>query len=167
MQTVLEPFGPDSIWFPGAVGVYARTWDRNWHKAWISMSQFSRYPQHRGLVALDGETVVGMIFGHRSLPGQWWHDRVAAQVGREHPALRDAWVVVELAVLPAYRNRSIGLQLLEALLDQQPCSRAILSTQVANAGARRFYERLGWTYLHPGFIFADGQPPFVVMCKEL
>jgi ribosomal protein S18 acetylase RimI-like enzyme len=164
---VLEPFGPGSAWFPGAVGVYARTWDRNWHKAWEFIAQFARYPHYRGLVALEGDRVVGMIFGHQSLPGQWWHDRVAARVGWDHPSLTDAWVVVELAVLPACRNRAIGRRLLETLLEQQPFSRAILSTQVENEGARRFYERLGWGYLHEGFIFAPGQPPFVVMQKEL
>ena len=57
--------------------------------------------------------------------------------------------------------------LLEALLKNQPCPRVLLSTEVANAGARRLYERNGWQYLHPGFVFTPGQQPFAVMGREL
>lgn len=120
-----------------------------------------------GYVALIGTCVAGMGFGARSLPGQWWHDRIASEIGADHPALQDAWVLVDLAVRLAYRNQGIGGMLLETLLASQPCPRTLLSTEVANAGARRLYERTGWRYLHPGFIFTPGQQSFVVMGREI
>lgn len=43
----------------------------------------------------------------------------------------------------------------------------MLSIQVENTGARRLYEHRGWRYLHSGFVFREGQPPHVVMAKEL
>jgi ribosomal protein S18 acetylase RimI-like enzyme len=67
----------------------------------------------------------------------------------------------------AYRNRGIGTALLEILLASQPCPRALLSTEVANAGAHRLYERNGWRYLHSGLVFTPGQQPFAVMGREI
>ncbi|HEY7057442.1 MAG TPA: GNAT family N-acetyltransferase [Vicinamibacterales bacterium] len=124
-------------------------------------------PDWRGYVALVGTHVAAMGFGTRSLPGQWWHDRVAAAIGADHLALQDAWVLVDLAVRSAYRSQGIGGALLKTLLVRQPCPRALLSTEVANAGARRLYERNGWRYLHPGLVFTPGQQPFVVMGREI
>ena len=99
--------------------------------------------------------------------GQRWHDRVAAEIGPDHPALQDAWVLVNLAIRSTYRNRGIGATLLKTLLASQSCPRTLLSTEVANAGARRLYERNGWRYLHPGLVFTPGQQPFVVMACEI
>ncbi len=61
----------------------------------------------------------------------------------------------------------VVLALMETLLAAQPCPRALLSTEVNNAGARRLYERHGWSYLHPGFAFNPGGQPYVVMRREL
>jgi hypothetical protein len=46
-------------------------------------------------------------------------------------------------------------------------ARALLSTEVANTGARRLYTRNGWRLLHPGFVFSPGQQPNVVMAREV
>ena len=59
------------------------------------------------------------------------------------------------------------MALLEILPASQRCPRALLSTEVANAGARRLYERSGWRYLHPDLVFTPGQQSFVVMGREI
>ena len=74
---------------------------------------------------------------------------------------------MDLAVAQEARGRGIGGALMETLLAAQPCPRALLSTEVANATARRLYERHGWTYLHPGFVFVQGNPPYAIMRREL
>jgi GNAT superfamily N-acetyltransferase len=137
------------------VRVYTETWEREWEMSHAFVSRYAGEPDFRGFVAIGDAAVIGMGFGARSEPGQWWHDRVAAQVGADHPALRDAWALVELAVLPDYRGRGIGGALHDALLAAQ-----------TNMRARTMYERRGWRYLHPGFVFSAGQPPFVVMHRE-
>jgi ribosomal protein S18 acetylase RimI-like enzyme len=166
-QVSIVPFDAQSPYLDGAVGVYTSTWPSNEEEIRAFILGYAGYPGFRGFVALLNGEVVGMGFGTQSLPGQWWHDKVAAHVGRDHPALRDAWVLVDLAVLEAYRGNGIGTLLHHALLESQLYRRALLSTEVSNAGSRRLYEQLGWSYLHPGFVFNPGQQPYAVMSKEV
>jgi ribosomal protein S18 acetylase RimI-like enzyme len=167
LQPGIVPFTPGSQLGEAATQVFARTWGRTFHDSLEFITRQSRYPDFHGLVALVGGEVVGMVFGTRSEPGQWWHDRVAAHVGAENPALHDAWVLTELAVLSPWRGRGIGGRLHDAVLVNQPYPRALLSTEVSNTRARRMYERRDWRYLHPGFAFNPGGEAFVVMAKEL
>jgi ribosomal protein S18 acetylase RimI-like enzyme len=163
------PLHPATPLFSDAVRLYVATWPNDGGAAGIS-DFFARYAvllDYHGLVALHAGALAGFGFGARSLPGQWWHDRVAAQVGVEHPALQDVWALVDLAVAPEQRGKGVGAALMEALLAAQPCPRALLSTEVSNAGARRLYERHGWNYLHPGFAFNPGDQSYVVMGREL
>ena len=163
-----EPFDAASPYLDEVVRIYLEAFGGEEGAIREFITRYaSMLPDWRGYVALIGAHVAGMGFGTRSLPGQWWHDRVAAEIGADHPALQGAWVLVDLAVRSAYRNRGIGGMLLEELVANQPCPRALLSTEVANAGARRLYEQNGWRYLHPGFVFTPGQQPFVVMGREL
>ena len=164
----IVPFNRTSPYFAGAVGVYTQTWH---HPHTVGESYFHRYstgfPGFLGRVVLLDGLVVGAGFGMRSLPGQWWHDTVAGAVGAGHPALQGAWVLAELAVLEAYRGRGIGSSLHDALLAAQPCPRALLSTELQNTRAQRFYRRLGWRSLHPGLAFRPGNPLFVVLGREV
>lgn len=126
-----------------------------------------RRPGYVGILAQVDNKIVGVAFGSFSLVGQWWHDKVAMNVGYEHPALQSAWVLTQLNVLAAYRNHNIGQQLLEEIIQQQTRSNLLLSTQVANTGAQRFYKRLGWYILHDGFIFSAGDEPYKILAKTI
>lgn len=166
LDVSLAPFEASSPLLEAAVRVYAGTWGRAWDFSHSFITRYAGHPDFRGYVALHEGAAVGMGFGHRSLPSQWWHDAVAARVGPEHPALHKAWVLVELAVLAPQRGHGIGGLLHDTLLGAQPLPRALLSTEVTNARARRMYEQRGWQYLHSGFPFAAGQPRFAVMHRE-
>ncbi len=161
------PLRPGAPYFDDAVRLYLSIWPGDTHSISDFFTRYAALPDYHGLVALHNGALVGFGFGARSLTGNWWHDRVAAQVGAHHPALRDAWVLVDLAVAPGHRDKGVGSALMETLLAAQPCPRALLSTEVNNAGARRLYERHGWTYLHPGFAFNAGGQPYAVMRREL
>ncbi|MDQ3856568.1 MAG: GNAT family N-acetyltransferase [Chloroflexota bacterium] len=163
----LRRFDKASPHVTDAARVYALTWGYALPVSEEFIRKQMSYPDFVGYVAVLGSEVVGMGFGTRSEPGQWWHDKVAARVGEDHPALQDAWVLTELEVLESHRGRGIGSRLHDSLLETQPYPHALLSTQVSNSGARRLYERLGWEYLHPGFVFLAGDPAYVVMRKEL
>ena len=162
----LAPFDTSSPYLDDAVWIYVETWPDDTEQIRSFISRYATYPDFRGQVALVEDKVIGMGFGVRSLPGDWWHDRVADRVGSNHPALQDAWVLVELAVLEIYRGEGIGGAIHDALLHSQPCSRALLSTEVKNKGARRFYERHGWQYLLADYKFREDDVPFVVLSRE-
>lgn len=126
-----------------------------------------RRPGYAGLVAQMDEVIVGVAFGSDSLNGQWWHDRVATHVGDEHPALQNAWVLTQLNILAEYRNRKIGVQLHDAIIAKQSQANLLLSTQVANHAAQRFYKRHGWSVLHDGFVFSSGDEPYKILNKTI
>jgi len=166
----LIPYTAESPLLLDAVRVYTKVWpQRHYGESLDFFSRYARYPGFYGCVARhsDADEVIAMGFGTLSEPGQWWHDKVAEHVGRDHLALQSAWVLVELGVLSGYRSTGVGSGLHDHLLDAQPCRNALLSTQADNRGARRFYERHGWTLLHPGFPFFDGHAPYCIYHKRL
>lgn len=164
----IVPFDSDSPYFLPAVRVYMQVFQQaNEASSRQFVEKYAAYPDWHGRVALHDGKVIGIAFGARALSGNWWYERVARRVGRDHPALHEAWVLIELGVLADYRNQGIGGQLHDIVVAAQPYRRLLLSTQVSNHGARRFYERRDWDYLHPGFVFAGGQEPYVVMHKTL
>lgn len=167
----LASLAPGEPWFAEAVSLYLAALAHGPNETVAIISDFfTRYaalPDYQGRVALRDGRLVGFGFGALSQPGNWWHDNVAREVGADHPALQDAWVLVDLAVAPEVRRQGIGAALMETLLAAQPHPRALLSTQVANTTARRLYETHGWTYLHPGFTFTGGTEPYVIMRREL
>lgn len=163
MNVQLLPFSRRSSLLQDAVGVYTRVWSRNTADSLIFFRKYAEYQHFHGYVAVVRSRVVGMAFGTESVPGMWWHDKVAQQVGQDHPALQSAWVLTELAVLEGYRNGGVGARLLRRVLAEQPFPNALLSTQQHNRAAQRFYQRHGWDYLHPGFAFHRGHDPYVIM----
>ena len=161
------PLLPGTALFADAMRLYLETWPSEALSVTNFFTRYAATPDYHGLAALREGKLVGFGMGARSLLGDWWHDQVAARVGIDHPALQDAWALVDLAVAPEHRGRGVGSALMEALLAEQPCPRALLSTEVVNAGARRLYERHGWSYLHPGFAFNPGDQQYAVMRREL
>lgn len=162
----LHAFDAASPLLHHAVDIYAQVWERSVEDSLLFLRKHTRQKYFKGFVACVDETPVGMVFGTISQTGQWWHDKVAMHVGRHHPALQQAWMLTELAVLPAYRNRAIGGKLHDAVVQAQPLPNMLLSTQQSNTGAQRFYERRGWQMLHTGFAFSRYSEKYVIMCRE-
>ncbi len=160
-------FDPQSPYFDGAVGVYVESTGAEPASARRFFIQYATTKaDYIGLVAIFNEQVVGVAFGTRSAPGDWWHDRVAAAVGGDHPALQDAWVLTELHVKQGFRNRGTGTTLHNQIIRQQPYPNLLLSTGAANTGAQRLYRRLGWRYLYRNLFFRQGTEPFMVMFNQ-
>jgi ribosomal protein S18 acetylase RimI-like enzyme len=164
----LHPYTRASPFLDEAVRIFVQTWpEYEPDSAYASFVRSAGRRDFRGLVAVSDGMVVGFGFGARSSPGIWWHKQMMNHLGREHPALRDAWRLEELAVLEAYRGRGIGGRLHDALVEAQPCPRMLLSTYASNTRARAIYERRGWYVLHPAFTFPYTAHTYVVMAKEL
>lgn len=163
----LHRFDKNSPLLSFATRVYCKTWGHPWYIAYNFISQYAGYPGFVGVVATtETGKVVAMGFGANAFEGNWWFDNVQHAVGEDHPSLQNAWVLVELSVLKRYRNHGLGSRIIEYLLTHQDQHHILLSTQATNTGARRLYERLGWTYLHSGLKFGVNPEPYVIMCKE-
>ncbi len=150
-----------------AARVYAAVFEEDGQSSAGFFAEQAGRPDFHGRLALTEGTAVGMGFGARAQSGHWWYDGIAERVGAAHPALQDAWNLVELAVVAQARRRGIGTQLVDALLMAQPCRRVLLSVIAANTPARQFYERTGWQYVHPDLSFARlPQKQFAIMVRE-
>lgn len=168
-RTIINPlpYDADSPLLEAALAVFAHVWpDRDPAEARESFPRYARYQDFRGLVALHDDMPVGMGYGARSYPGVPWHDLVAARLGEDHPALLDAWRLVELAVVPEAQGLGIGVQLHDALLAAQPCPQALVCTRVHNQHARSMYERRGWVYVEESFYVVEEDDTFVIMCRR-
>jgi ribosomal protein S18 acetylase RimI-like enzyme len=122
----------------------------------------------RAFCAVNGAgDVVGMTYGYRGAPGQWWHDAVAAALEPDVAErwLRDSYELVELAVHPAWQNQGIGTALIAALLSGVPQATCVLSTR-SDSRAHRLYRRLGFQVLTE-MRFAPGGAPFYIMGRPL
>ncbi len=93
-------------------------------------AEFFADPRHHIVVALDGETVVG----------------VATGVHYVHPDKAPELFVNEVGVASTHRQRGIGKELMRMLLAHGRalgCTGAWVGTEHDNAPARRLYESVG------------------------
>jgi ribosomal protein S18 acetylase RimI-like enzyme len=101
------------------------------------------------LVARDDADVVGFIYGYAGAEGQYWEDwlrdNIPGTVYREW--FGGHFGVTELSVLPEYHGQGIGSRLHDALLDDLPYERAVLTTYRGDTPAMRLYMRSGWSVL--------------------
>jgi hypothetical protein len=164
----LEPYTQTSPLRETALRVYAAVWpDRDPAMAREDFTRYAGDDGYCGYVAYDADEAVGVGYGARSVPGIWWHDRVTSVLGGDHPALQDAWRLVDPAVMATHRQMGIGGYLHDTLLAAQPCPRTLLSTGVASRRARTLYKRRGWYYIDPAFTFPGEPHPYAIMGKEL
>lgn len=167
MSVKLLPLNLDSPHIEAAVAVYHEYTPGNIrYQTQFFMNHMERLG-YKGFMAQSEDKIVGVVFGSCTLAGQWWHDIVAAHVGEDNPALKEAWVFTQLNVLEAYRNRGIGKLLHDKIVTAQAYPNLLLSTPVTNKAAQRFYQRYGWDFLHTGFEFFEGDERYAIMHKEL
>ena len=97
-------------------------------------------PDQRLLLAEDGGRLVGSA-----------HLMVLRHFGR---SLSLSAVVEGVVVDPAYRRAGVGAALMRAVADAARtagCYKLALTSNLARAGAHRFYSRLGWKRTHYGY----------------
>lgn len=164
----LIPYTTHSPLLEEALAVYARVWpDRDRQESREGFTRYSTYRDFHGLVAFVDGKAVGVAYGARSVPGIPWHDLAAEKLGPDHPCLRDAWRLVELAVEPEYRGIGIAAGLHDALLALQPCSTALVCTGYDNDIARGIYERRGWGYVDTCLLEPGTGHRYVIMSRAM
>lgn len=128
----------------------------------------------RCVVALDpDDTLLGIGYGYRGAPGQWWHEQVRrGLLIRTNKAVADAWMtdyfeLTELHVLPRAQGRGIGEGLLRRLLNGVGAPAALLSTPEGPTRAWRLYRRVGFHDLLRDYLFTGDPRPFAVLGHRL
>jgi ribosomal protein S18 acetylase RimI-like enzyme len=99
------------------------------------------------VAAFEGEALVGIGYGYRGAPGQWWHD--------------------EVHVHPDSQGRGIGAALLTELLSKVDAPRVLLSTPEGPTRAWRLYRRFGFTDLLRHYHFTGDSRDFAVLGRTL
>jgi len=120
--------------------------------------------------ALDSAgTLVGIAYGYRGAPGQWWHDQVRAALD-EHTAHRwldGSFEVCEFHVRPAAQGTGLGRALMGRLLARTDARTAVLTTPDLDTRARRFYAAAGWVDLVRDLRFPGDPRSFAVLALPL
>ena len=132
---------------------YAETEERVRQVTTEQMPSHAERDGYRCSVVREAGRIRGFCYGFTGRAGQWWTDRVTAEVPE---AVAREWVgghleVVELAVDPVAQGRGYGAALVDLLLEGAEEDRALLCTWPRGDGrlpAPRLYERLGWELLH-------------------
>lgn len=112
----------------------------------------------------DGK-LVGFGYGYRAGPGQWWHDVVAAALGRDNAGrwLANAFELAELHVDPDWQGNGLGRSVIELLLGRVTAATVVLSAIDELSPARRLYGSLGFTDLLTAFRFPGSAELYAIM----
>jgi ribosomal protein S18 acetylase RimI-like enzyme len=126
----------------------------------------------RCMAAFEADALVGITYGYRGAPSQWWHDEVHRGLMLIDPAaaqreLADYFELTELHVHPDAQGRGIGQALLTELLSRVDAPRVLLSTPEGPTRAWRLYRRTGFTDLLRHYRFTGDSRPFAVLGRTL
>ncbi len=124
------------------------------------------------MAAFEGDVLVGIAYGYRGAPGQWWHDEVRRGLLQVDPAaaqrdLTEYFELTELHVHPRAQGRGIGEALITELLSRVDAPRALLSTPEGPTRAWRLYRRIGFTDLLRNYHFTGDSRAFAVLGRTL
>ncbi len=126
---------------------------------------------------LTSAPLLGVAYGYRGAPGQWWQQQVVR--GLHHVGLpRDGisrlmnnyFELTELHIHPGAQGRGLGEALARRLLSDRDEANVLLSTPETHDEANRawrLYRRLGFTDVIRGYHFAGDPRAFAVLGRTL
>jgi ribosomal protein S18 acetylase RimI-like enzyme len=132
-------------------------------------AEHSTRPGFDCLVVEDADgRILGLAYGYRGLPGQWWF----GEVNRGLPDDPQGWLtdyveLTELHVHPRSQGAGLGETLLRALVDGRSEGAVLLSTPEGTNRAWRLYRRLGFQDVLRDFRFTGDPRPFGVLGRRL
>ncbi|KAA9159980.1 GNAT family N-acetyltransferase [Amycolatopsis acidicola] len=118
-------------------------------------------------------TMVGIAYGYKGNPGQWWHEQVrrglVKSTGEEHAEhwLRDYFELTEIHVSPRSQGGGIGEELLRRLLTGVTNDHVLLSTPEGPSRAWKLYRRVGFLDVLREYHFAGDPRPFAILGRRL
>lgn len=125
----------------------------------------------------DREVLVGVTYGYRGAPDQWWNRqlysgllRAGTPPSEAREFMRDYFELTELHVHPLAQGRGVGQRLLAALVEHRPEVKVLLSTPEVPGEENRawgLYRRLGFVDVLRYFNFAGDPRPFAFLGRRL
>ncbi|WP_020671607.1 GNAT family N-acetyltransferase [Amycolatopsis nigrescens] len=127
----------------------------------------------RCIAALGADdTLIGLAYGYRGRPGQWWHEQVrrglvsAGDRAATH-WLDDYFELTEIHVRPRNQGGGVGEDLLRRLLRDVSSGHVLLSTPEGPSRAWKLYRRLGFQDVLRDYHFAGDPRPFAILGRPL
>lgn len=125
----------------------------------------------------NDEALVGIAYGYRGAPNQWWNQQLRAGlrgIGSDPHVIEqitaDYFELTELHVHPRAQGRGVGQWLLHELLANRPEQHVLLSTPEIPAEANRawaLYRRMGFVDVLRNFTFTGDPRPFAFLGRRL
>lgn len=138
-------------------------------EGWKCVAAFEA-PRRRLLGHAHGP-MIGICYGYRGAPGQWWYEQVAVGLRSRDATLPEDYVeLTELHVAPGHQGKGLGTSLLREFLSGRPESTVLLSTPEVDDepnGAWRLYRSLGFTDVLREHRFEGDARPFAVLGRPL
>lgn len=126
---------------------------------------------------LASAALVGIAYGYRGAPDQWWQQqvvaglhRVGADAARIAELMTSYFELTELHIHPRAQGRGLGEALARRLLADRRESQVLLSTPEINGEANRawrLYRRLGFADIIRGYHFAGDPRAFAILGRSL
>jgi len=117
-------------------------WDDNQKRAFIEM-QFRAQGQQYSLCYPQADSSIILLDDHPV--GRLLVDRMGADI-----------TLVDIALLPEYRNRGIGTTLIKSLLQEAACAQKNVALHVLRwSAAARLYERLGFRMVSEDGVYLE------------
>lgn len=131
--------------------------------------EHSRREGFASVVAYDShDQILGVTYGYRGQPGQWWYSEVDRGLGPDSQRwLADFFELTELHVRPDSQGAGVGEALLAALLTGRPEALVLLSTPEGTNRAWRLYRRTGFVDVLRDYRFTGDPRPFAVLGRPL
>ena len=128
-------------------------------------------------IALSTAPMLGVAYGYRGAPDQWWQRQVAsglrltgADQAHISELMDDYFELTELHIHPSAQGRGLGEALVRRLLDDRRERHVLLSTPETNGEpnrAWRLYRRLGFADIIRGYHFAGDPRAFAILGRAL
>ncbi len=126
---------------------------------------------------LAAAPLLGIAYGYRGAPDQWWQQQVLQGLRRTGMPLEsidrlmhDYFELTELHIHPRAQGHGLGEALTRRLLSDRTEANVLLSTPEINGEdnrAWRLYRRLGFADVIRGYHFAGDPRPFAILGRSL
>ena len=121
--------------------------------------------------------LLGVAYGYRGAPDQWWQQQVLRGLHRvgfsrdeTTRLMGDYFELTELHIAPDAQGRGLGEALARRLLTDRDEANVLLSTPETNGEANRawrLYRRLGFTDIIRGYHFSGDPRAFAILGRTL